>query len=75
MELVGSVFAGGHEPGDFAWMITLPEYDDALFIFNDNEEEFHAHQSHAPGSGRLPNRAGSRWLADDGPFGDSLAPP
>lgn len=33
----------GHE-GDFTWMIEQPDYADALFVFNDNEEQFRAHQ-------------------------------
>jgi hypothetical protein len=52
VELVGSVFKSGGKPGDFNWMIRQPEYDDALFVFNDNEQEFRAHQRHAPGSQR-----------------------
>jgi hypothetical protein len=59
MELIGSVFAGGGKPGDFTWMITQPEYADALFIFNDNQEEFRAHQRHAPGSGRCHRGGGN----------------
>ena len=42
MELVPSRFEGRDRPGDFAWMITRPEYADALFVFNDNEEQFRA---------------------------------
>ena len=34
--------------GDFGWMIRQPDYDDALFIFNDNEEAFRAHQAPRP---------------------------
>ena len=33
-------------------MIEQPEYADALFVFNDNEGEFRAHQGHAPGARR-----------------------
>ena len=40
MQMIGSIFAGGGKPGDFGWMIEQSEYDDALFIFNDNEEQF-----------------------------------
>lgn len=49
VELIGSVFQGGRKPGDFGWMITQPDHADALFVFNDNEREFRAHQLHAPG--------------------------
>src|SRR5229473_2159509 len=31
--------------GDFGWMRSQTEYVDALFIFNDNEEQFLAHVS------------------------------
>ncbi len=41
---------GNGKKGDFAWMIKLPEYADALFIFNDNESQFRAHQQN-PNSG------------------------
>lgn len=44
MQVIGSIFTGGGKVGDFGWMIRQPEYADALFIFNDNEEQFLAHQ-------------------------------
>lgn len=43
MQVIGSVFSRGGRDGDFNWMIDRPEYADALFIFNDNEEQFRAH--------------------------------
>lgn len=42
MEIIGAVFEGRHRHGDFAWMLTDHEYDDALFVFNDNERQFRA---------------------------------
>jgi hypothetical protein len=42
VQLVPSRFQGRDRPGDFAWMIVQPEYADALFVFNDNEEQFRA---------------------------------
>lgn len=42
MQVIGSIFAGSGKPGDFGWMIEQPEYDDSLFLFNDNEEQFRA---------------------------------
>jgi len=48
--VVGSVFAGKGRDGDFAWMIEQPENAGALFVFNDNEGQFRAHQRHAPGA-------------------------
>jgi hypothetical protein len=47
MRVIGSVFAGRDQAGDFAWMIAQPGYAAALFVFNDNEEEFRGHQRHA----------------------------
>ncbi|MDG4576303.1 MAG: hypothetical protein P9C36_08330 [Defluviicoccus sp.] len=35
-----SVFAGNGKEGDFAWMIEQPQYEQALFVFNDNESQF-----------------------------------
>jgi hypothetical protein len=43
VQVIGSQFSHPGEPGDFSWMIERPEYDDALFIFNDNEEQFLAY--------------------------------
>jgi hypothetical protein len=42
MEIIGVVFDGPRQYGDFAWMISRSEYDDALFVFNDNEGQFRA---------------------------------
>jgi hypothetical protein len=55
VRLVPSRFEGRGQPGDFAWMIEQPEYADALFVFNDNEEQFRAFQRdpHSP-AGRSP---------------------
>ncbi len=38
--LYGTIFSGPGKLGDFNWMCNQPEYVNALFIFNDNEE-FH----------------------------------
>jgi hypothetical protein len=40
MEVIGSIFKGSGQKGDFGWMIEQPEYAEALFVFNDNEEQF-----------------------------------
>lgn len=42
IELVPSVFRGADREGDFKWMINRPEWQDALFVFNDNEAQFEA---------------------------------
>lgn len=44
VDVVASVYSGAGSEGDFVWMIQQPEYEDALFIFNDNEAQFLAHQ-------------------------------
>lgn len=40
IKLVPSGFKGRNKEGDFSWMINRPEYNDVLFIFNDNQEQF-----------------------------------
>ncbi|MCU0282750.1 MAG: hypothetical protein MUD13_02485 [Candidatus Nanopelagicales bacterium] len=42
MEVIGVVFQGRQREGDFSWMIEQAAYDDALFVFNDNEGQFRA---------------------------------
>lgn len=39
MEVIGVQFSGPGEFGDFTWMIEQDAYGDALFVFNDNEEQ------------------------------------
>ena len=34
--VIGTVFDGRHKVGDFDWMIKSGNYDDSLFIFNDD---------------------------------------
>jgi hypothetical protein len=41
-KVVGSVFNGPGQDGDFRWMISRPEHARSLFVFNDNEEQFEA---------------------------------
>jgi hypothetical protein len=55
MQITGSVFAGPRQEGDFAWMLTRPENDGALFVFNDNESQFRAYRADpAGGAGCSP---------------------
>lgn len=63
IQIIGSVYSGGGKPGDFGWMMQQPAYDDAFFVFNDNEECFVAHQQDpkapqgcAPGGGNAAIR-------------------
>ena len=50
IQVIGSMFAGAGKAGDFAWMIRQSEYADALFVFNDNEEQFRAHRDDPDGA-------------------------
>jgi hypothetical protein len=43
MQVIGSQFSKVGALGDFGWMIEQSEYQDALFIFNDNEQQFLAY--------------------------------
>ena len=61
MQVIGSIFGGGGKAGDFGWMIQQPEYDDALFIFNDNEEQFLAFRKN-PKSGAGCARGGGNAI-------------
>lgn len=40
IQLIPNAYTGKDRVGDFSWMIKQPQYDDVLFIFNDNEESF-----------------------------------
>lgn len=40
VQVIPVMYKGPNQIGDFAWMITQPEYQDVLFIFNDNQEQF-----------------------------------
>jgi hypothetical protein len=50
VNVIGLVFSGPGREGDFRWMIERSEYEDALFVFNDNEEQFMAFRAdpHSP---------------------------
>tara|TARA_X000000950_G_scaffold289424_1_gene413256 strand:- start:14471 stop:15391 length:921 start_codon:yes stop_codon:yes gene_type:complete len=37
MEVIGTVYKGPNQFGDFLWQINNKDYDDALFIFNEDE--------------------------------------
>jgi len=40
IQVVPSMFTKHETAGDFVWMIRQPEYQRALFVFNDNESQF-----------------------------------
>lgn len=45
IHLVPSIFVDFGQEGDFDWMLHRHEYVDALFVFNDNEEQWKCHLS------------------------------
>ena len=45
VKVIGLEFQGGHQIGDFAWMLKQDKYKNAFFIFNDNQSQFLAHQA------------------------------
>lgn len=40
IQIISVGFTGPGKYGDFGWMIQQPEYQDVLFLFNDNQEQF-----------------------------------
>ena len=42
LEIVPSVFNGPGKVGDFGWMLEQSDYSNALFVFNDNQEQYEA---------------------------------
>ena len=50
IELIGVQFSGPGKHGDFSWMIQQDKYKNALFIYNENEEQF-KNKSCSKGSG------------------------
>jgi hypothetical protein len=57
VQVIGSQFSKTGEHGDFGWMIKRPEYADALFIFNDNEEQFLAYMVSRKDAKKVSERA------------------
>jgi hypothetical protein len=61
IEVIGIEFTRFSQYGDFYWMIQCGQYEYALFVFNDNKQEFvladpksayfHLQQTHQPGGG------------------------
>lgn len=66
IQIVGSVFKGLGVPGDFSWMVNQPEYNDCLFIFNDNIE---CHGQPIPGGGNAVMRVYINTLPKPRSFG------
>ncbi len=45
VQVIGLVFSGVKKEGDFNWMAQQIQYADALFVFNDNAEQFLHHRA------------------------------
>jgi hypothetical protein len=43
ISVIRSIYRGPGALGDYLWMINQPEFARALFVFNDNEEQFDAY--------------------------------
>jgi hypothetical protein len=50
VKVEGVQYVAGQDHGDLGAMLGLRDYDDALFIFNDNERQFKEHLQHGPGA-------------------------
>lgn len=58
MKVVGIRYIDSGTFGDFNWMITQPEYSNALFVFNDNEEH---HETPIQGLGNASIRPYNKY--------------
>jgi hypothetical protein len=58
VKVVGVQYTSPNTYGDFKWMIKQPEYSDALFIFNDNEEH---HETDKQGLGNAVIRPWNKY--------------
>lgn len=45
IQVLPLIYSGPNKYGDMKWMIQRPEYQDTLFIFNDNQQQFEAFQN------------------------------
>ncbi|CAN5799368.1 hypothetical protein BH23THE1_BH23THE1_34110 [soil metagenome] len=55
VKVVPISYQGPGQPGDFGWMIRQPEYQDVLFLFNDNQEQFVAFLDYLRNSSNFSN--------------------
>lgn len=58
MEIIGTVFTKKNTFGDFDWMIKSGQYEDALFLFNDDEKR---HQWKKAGQGNAVIRKYNKY--------------
>lgn len=64
MQVIGTIFTKPGQFGDFNWMIGNKDYDDSLFIFNDNEEH---HETCRQGAGNAIIRKFNKYSNLDVP--------
>ena len=64
VQVIGVRYTSPGIYGDFNWMITQPEFSNALFIFNDNEEH---HNSNKRGAGNAIIRQYNKYSDLDVP--------
>jgi hypothetical protein len=57
VQVIGTQFSKPGETGDFGWMLQESEYDDALFVFNDNEERSAPTVTSLPATTAAPEEA------------------
>lgn len=50
MLVIGSVFLGHNQDGDFGWMLQQETYSDSFFVFNDNQEQYQEHRKNPKSS-------------------------
>ena len=58
IEITPNIYKGGEQVGDFYWMYHQDEYNDVLFIFNDNEEY---HNTNRRGAGNAIMRKYNKY--------------
>ena len=51
VRVTGTIYRGPDKEGDFVWMIRQERYAAALFVFNDNQEQFEAFLAGRPEGG------------------------
>lgn len=59
VQVIGVRYTSPETYGDFNWMITQPEFSNALFIFNDNEEH---HETPIQGLGNASIRPYNKYF-------------
>ena len=64
IDVVGVRYVAGQDHGNLKRMVNLSEYDDALFVFNDNEQQFKQHLAHGPAADKCVSGRGNAAIRD-----------